>query len=409
LITAFTATVTGALIGALLLVLMAPWIAQWYGKPQLASLLRVAAIAIPISACAAVIAGNLRRQMAFAPLARRTVIGRIVGTLIGLVVAWYGGGAWSLIAMYVCSILLSTIVLMSNRYLPGWGFDNSAFKELWRFGGPNMASQVLLLGNGRLFVSVAGMYLGDAALGVFSLAFRIVEELRNTLSSAAAQLALPLLAKRAHLEEQFANVFSEATRFTAMVLLPFYAGIMLVSPDLIQVLFGPKWQDASTATTLLAAAALIVTFRQYSSIAISATGRPEINLLINGIALAFSIGALLTGYVTDAGSAARIWLWRAVILLVASLVGTRFATPLTIKSQVVPTSVPLVATLVMCLCVSLLRSADTPLEGSPVWLTVNVLTAVISYAAALFAISPQLVVQLYSFSRNAVMSRATSH
>jgi len=408
LITAFTTTVTGALIGALLLMLAAPWIAAWYSKPQLSGLLRAAAIAIPISACAAIIAANLRRQMAFAPLARRTVIGRIVGTLIGLAVAWYGGGAWSLIAMYVTSILLSTVVLMSSRFVPGWGFDALAFKELWRFGGPSMASQVLLLGNGRLFVTVAGMYLGDAALGLFSLSFRIVEELRNTLSSAAAQLALPLLAKRAHLTEQFANVFSEATRFTAMVLLPFYAGIMLVSPDLIHVLFGAKWQGAASATTLLAAAALIVTFRQYSSIAINATGRPEVNLLINGIALAFSISALLTGYITDASSAARIWLWRAIILLIISLLGTRAATPLTIKTQVTPTWIPLAATVIMCVCVSLLRSADITLRG-PVWLSMNVLVAVISYAGALFVISPRLLSQLYAFSRNAVVSRATSH
>ena len=405
--TAFTVTVTGAVIGALLLISTASAIAHWYNKPQMAVLLRVAAIAIPVSACAAIIAANLRRQMAFAPLARRTVIGRIVGTLLGLVIAWMGGGAWSLIVMYVSSILLSTMVLMFNRYMPGWGFETRAFRELWRFGGPSMASQVLLLGNGRLFVTVAGMYLDAAALGVFSLSFRIIEELRNTLSSAAAQLALPLLARRAHLTEQFTNVFSEATRFTATVLLPLYAGVMLVSPDLIPVLFGPQWQGAASATTLLAGAALIVTFRQYSSIAINATGRPEINLLINGVAVAFSICALLTGYVTDANSAARIWLWRAIILLIASLLGTRMATPLTIKSQVGPISIPLMATLVMCLCLSLLRSMGTEMQGGPIWLSINVLVAAVSYVLALFVISPQLLARLYLFSRNAVISKAT--
>lgn len=402
---AFSITTLCALTGALLLTMLAPWIAHWYGKPQLAELVRVTAIAIPISACAAIISANLRRQMAFAPLARRTVVGRIVGTLIGLAVAWYGGGAWALVVMYVSSIVLSTVVLILNSRTPGWGIDTAALKELWRFGAPSMASQVILLGNGRLFVTVAGLYLGDAALGLFSLSFRIVEELRNTLSSAAAQLALPLLARRAHLTEQFVDVFSEATRFTATVLLPLYAGIMLVAPDLMSVIFGPKWQYAASATTVLAAAAWIVTFRQYSSIAINATGRPEINLVINSIALAFSIIPFLMGYVADANSAARIWLWRAVVLLIASLLGTRLVTPLTIKSQVMPTSAPLTATLIMCSCVGLLRSVDTPWQGNSMWLSINILVAVLSYVVALFLISPRLVTQLYTFSRAAIMNR----
>lgn len=408
LTTAFTVTVVGAIVGALLIVTIAPSIAHWYAKPQLASLLRTAAIAIPVSACAAIISACLRREMAFAPLARRTVAGRIVGTLIGLIVAWYGGGAWSIIAMYVSSILLSTVVLIFSRHIPSWGFDSQAFSQLWRFGGPNMASQVLLLGNGRLFIAIAGMYLGDTALGLFSLAFRVVEELRNTLSSAAAQLALPLLAKRVHLSEQFTKVFSEATRFTAMVLLPLYAGIMLVSPDLMLVLFGSQWQYATNSTTLLAAAALIVTFRQYSSIAITATGRPEINLLINGIVFAFSISASLTGYVTDADSAARIWLMRAAILLIASLLGTRLVTSLTLKSQVMPTVTPLVATLIMCICVLSLRNSGISFERPSIWLSLNILVAVFSYVATLIIISPQLVSQLYFFSRTAMMSRAAT-
>jgi O-antigen/teichoic acid export membrane protein len=89
--TAFIAAVAGATCGAVLLFIAAPWLAAQYAKPQLTALIRVACLALPISAVSSIISALLRRNLAFAPLARRTVIGRLVGVGLGLIVAALGG------------------------------------------------------------------------------------------------------------------------------------------------------------------------------------------------------------------------------------------------------------------------------------------------------------------------------
>lgn len=402
--TAFATVLVGALCGVAVLIAAAPWIAAQYDKPHLENLLRVAALVIPISAIASVTSAILRRNLAFAPLARRTLVGRVVGVSMGVATAWAGGGAWALVVMYGASMLLSTLVLLSDRRIwPGLQWSTPALRELLRFGAPNMVSQLLLLGNGRIFVVVAGFYLSDVSLGRFTLAFRIVEELRNTLSSAASQLALPLLSKRAHLPGQFAAVFAEATSFTACVLLPLYAGMAVTAGDLMSVVFGVKWQAAASVVQLLALAAMIVTLRQYSSIAVNAMGRPGANAMINAVVFVASLLLLMSGWIETADATAQLWVLRALLLVAVSVLATRVAAALPLAVQLTPLLAPLLATAMMCLAITLLHHTVLAQHAETLRLAISIAVGVVVYVLALLAVSPRLLKQFIGFFRAALL------
>jgi PST family polysaccharide transporter len=306
--------------------------------------------------------------------------------------------------MYVASIVLSTSVLLFDRgNWPGMQWSSRSLRELLAFGAPNMLAQLLLLGNGRIFVVVAGFYLGDVALGRLSLAFRLVEELRNTLSSAAAQLALPLLSKRAHQPQQFALVFSEATSFTACILLPLYAGMAVTAPDFMTVVFGDKWQAAASVMQWLALASIVVTLRQYSSIAMNAMGRPGMNALINGIAFVFSAVLLISGGVTSADSAAQVWALRAVLLLLTSIIAIRSTVALSLRAQLQPIIAPLAAAAVMYIGVLLAQHALPEDYAGAARLFMSIVLGICLYVLALLAVSPQLVKRLAGFTRAALL------
>lgn len=404
--TAFTVALLGATCGAVLLATAAPWIAALYDKPYLATLLRAAAIAMPVSAVASVISAILRRNLAFAPLARRTLVGRTVGVGMGVLVAWAGGGAWALVVMYVASTLLSTVVLLLDpRNVPGLRCSWSALRELLRFAAPNMLAQMLLLGNGRIFVVVSGFYLSDVSLGRFSLAFRIVEELRNTLSSAASQLALPLLSKRAQQPAQFGAVFAEATSFTTAVLLPLYAGMAVTAHDLMSVVFGMKWQGAAVTVQLLALAAMVVTLRQYSSIAVNALGRPGINALVNAIVFVFSLLLLISGWAGSADTAAQVWATRALLLLIASVIATRWVAALSLRAQLMPTLAPLLASAIMYVSVVLVQHTLLAQQGDALRLAISIAVGGVVYLLALLALSPRMFKDLAYFTRAALQRR----
>jgi PST family polysaccharide transporter len=401
--TALTVTLCGSVGGAALLWGMAPYLAQLYGNPALAGLVRVAALAGPVAAAAAVASALLRRDLAFAPLARRTLVGRLLGLGIGVSTSAFGGGAWSLVAMYLGSTVLSAVVLFASRGLPALRFSATALHELSRFALPNMLAQMLLLGNSRIFIALSGLYLDQLALGWLSLAFRMVEELRNTLSSAAAQLALPLLSRRKDAPAQFTTVFSEATALTSCILMPLYAGIAVTASDLMTVAFGPAWRPASGAVTILALAAVIVTTRQYTSIAVNAVGRAGLNAKVNGLVFAVSVALLLTGVVRTVELAATVWAVRALVLSVASIWSTRIATRLSIRAQLGPSAAAMVSALLMSAAVLTLRDVFLAGESSAVRLATCAVAGAAAYGAALALVAPQVLRKLADFMHSALL------
>lgn len=334
---AFTATAAGSLVVAAALFAFAPSIADMYEQAPLAGLLQAAALAVPLAAVGSVVSATLRRRLAFAPLARRTIVGRLLGVAAGVATAFLGGGAWSLVVMHVGAVGIATLVLLSDRAnLPRLRFSAHAAREMLGFALPNMAAQLLLAGNSRLFLGVFAYFVDAVTFGRFSLAFRLVEELRNTLSAAAAQLALPLLARQRRDPPAFATVYRESTSYTVTLLLPIYAGLGLLAPDLVGLLFGPKWQGTETLIQWLCLASMAVIVRQYAGVALNALGFAGTNVRINAFGLLLSLLPFTTGWVGTGAAAAAVWAARALGLLVASVFGLRRRTGLTLAQQLDP-------------------------------------------------------------------------
>lgn len=403
---AFTITGAAALAAAAIVFAFAPQIATAYGQPALADLLRVALIAAPLASVASVVSATLRRRLAFAPLARRTILGRLVGVAAGMATAFAGGGAWSLVVMQVGSVVLSTAVLLADpAHLPRLRCSWRATREMLGFALPNMAAQLLLVGNARIFLGVFAFWVDPASFGRFNLAFRLVEELRNTLSAAVSQLALPLFARQLRDPVAFNAVYFEATRYTVTLLLPLYAGFALLAPDLVGVVFGAKWQGTEAVIQWLCVATLLLIVREFMSVALTARGFPGTNMLVNGLGVLVSLLPFLTGQVAAAAVAAVLWATRAAAMLTASLVGVQRRIGMGLKAQIQP-AVPAVCG-VAAMGLVLHFVAMPMLQGlAPVArLLVMGAAGAASYLIVIVVVSPALLPGMLRFVAGAVRKR----
>lgn len=399
---AFTVTAAGSLLAAVAVFAFAPMIAAAYGQPALAGLLRAALIAVPLAGVSSVVSATLRRRLAFAPLARRTIAGRLLGVSAGVATAFLGGGAWSMVVMQVASIALSTVVLLSdgaNR--PALRFSRPATRELLGFALPNMAAQLLLVGNSRIFLGVFAFFADAATFGRFSLAFRLVEELRNTLCAAASQLALPLFARQLHDRPAFAAVYTSATGFTVTILLPLYAGFGLLAPDLVTLLFGAKWQGTELVIQVLCIATILMIVREFCSVAITALGFPGTNMRINAVGLLISLLPFASGLVTTGALAAAVWTARAAGMVGASVMGLRQRAGLTLRQQLGPSGPAVlgIATMAAVLALGLMPALANFSPLARVLLGAAAGAAV--YVATVALVSPRLLPAMAGFMASA--------
>nr|MBA2624810.1 oligosaccharide flippase family protein [Acidimicrobiia bacterium] len=99
--TAFWLNVTIGALLALLLAGTAGAIANLFDEADLAPLLRALAMVPLISALGVVPSSLLRRDLAFASLAVRGLVGTAAGGVVGIAAAVAGAGAWALVAQLV--------------------------------------------------------------------------------------------------------------------------------------------------------------------------------------------------------------------------------------------------------------------------------------------------------------------
>ncbi|MEV0675599.1 oligosaccharide flippase family protein [Actinosynnema sp. NPDC050436] len=236
---------------ALLLVSAADGIAAALDAPQVAPLVRLAALSLPFTAAAGVQMGLLHRDLDF----RRRVLpdagGAVLGALTTIGLAVLGLGPSALVLGLLCTAVAQPLLglLAGVRVRPAWDADAAAEALRWiAVVGPGALVAVLLVNVDYLAI---GHELGTGEVGVYSLAYRIAWVPYIVVAVVLGGVVFPLCAKLVRTGERDA-LPQAAGRFTHAVLVV-TGGLYAVAAALADrvVLFGDRWAPAALPLVLL--------------------------------------------------------------------------------------------------------------------------------------------------------------
>src|SRR5688572_19644691 len=94
--TAFWMQLGASFVLAIAGVLIAPWLAATYQRPELTTPIRVLMLGTPLSALSSMQQALLKRNLAFKLLARRSLAASVIGGVTAVALAMAGAGVWSL-------------------------------------------------------------------------------------------------------------------------------------------------------------------------------------------------------------------------------------------------------------------------------------------------------------------------
>jgi PST family polysaccharide transporter len=256
-----------------------------------------------------------RRELAFRALALRSLLARALAALIAIALAMWGAGLWSIVAQQVLMAVLSAAALwwLSAVARPRLGWDGRALREMLALGIPSTLQQFVAIANARLFILLAALQLSVAAVGLMALAFRAVDMVRDLLAQAISQLALPLFARIEREGGDRRTAFIAAVRLSSALLLPLFAGLALLSPEVVQLAFGPQWLEAAPFVSMLALLTFHYFPRQFVTPLFGALGRPAAPLF-GSLAQALFIVSMMWAL----PQASPLWvlgIWAARLLL----------------------------------------------------------------------------------------------
>jgi teichuronic acid exporter len=107
--------------------------------------------------------------------------------------------------------------------------------------------------------------LGPAATGIYNAAKRLLVAISLVMSSGLNSVALPLLASLSDDSEQLKDSFLKCVGFTVLITSPIFAGLAVLSPDVIGILMGDRWSDVAPVLSILCIAGFLSSFLQYST------------------------------------------------------------------------------------------------------------------------------------------------
>ncbi len=242
---AFTLILSSSLALYLALYLLAPTLGALYGDARVVPVLRVVALTFPLGAFAVVPRALLRRELTLRGEAVTSVSTTVAESLAMIVLAALGYGVWALVAGRLVSQVVTAVGLFLAR---PWSLRprlrGGEGRSLLRLGGGLTLSSLLWYAYSNADFFVVGRVLGSAALGSYSMAWKLAKMPWDRLWYSINPMILPLFARAREQEGGMARALSRLTRYMALLTAPGVAGLGAVADDVVLVFLGAKWESA---------------------------------------------------------------------------------------------------------------------------------------------------------------------
>jgi O-antigen/teichoic acid export membrane protein len=233
-----------SLLGGLVIAiatLAAPWIEGWSRLAGLAPILQMLLLFSFPMLLAQVPLAQLEHQLQFKRIAWVELIGQLLYVLIAFPLAQKGFGAWAPAIGWCAQQVQSFILLMiCAKYRPRWVWDRAIIKDMLSYSVGISASGWVWSLQSLISPLIVGRFAGEAAVGYVALAIRLVDVL-GFAKGATYRISIAALAKVQGDRDRLRRAVSEGMGLQILALGPLLVGAAWVSPYLLPLAFGDKW------------------------------------------------------------------------------------------------------------------------------------------------------------------------
>lgn len=245
---------------ALLVILLAPLLAGFYGEPQLESIARALAPVFVANGFATQYRASLVRDLRFRALAVADIASAVLGLGVAIAAAVAGLGFGALVLQQLAQALcLLVVVAIAARWLPGLPRRATPVRHFLGFGGNLVGSQLVGYLANNLDSVVIGLRFGAGPLGIYSRAFQLLMNPLNQVRSPLTSVALPVLSRLTDDAPRFERYVGLGQRALGYSIVAALGLVAAAADPLTAVLLGPQWLSAVPVLRLFAIAGIFQT------------------------------------------------------------------------------------------------------------------------------------------------------
>jgi teichuronic acid exporter len=240
--TIFWANIVLGLLAYVAIWFAAPFIADFYQKPELIQLVRIAALAILIGSVTLIQQTILIKEIDFKTLTKTSTVGTFVAGVVSIVLAFMGFGVWSLVwRTLINQAVRSFMMWQHSHWFPEWLFSKKTFKELFAFSSNILLISIVASVYKSFYNLIIGKNYSDVILGYYTNADQYSTMPSSTITGITSRVSYPVLAEIQNDDAKLKTSISKLIKTVMFLSFVIMFGLAAVAHSLFYVLFGAKW------------------------------------------------------------------------------------------------------------------------------------------------------------------------
>ena len=260
----------------------APAIARFYDMPDLCNVMRVYGLILILVGLSIVQNSILRKELKFKLLSIRNLTASFCGLVVGVVMAFMGFGAWSLVASALVNQLMNVILVWKiSSWRPSLLFDKKSFKDLFGFGGMMMLTSLVDKTYANLQGLLIGKWYSADELGYYTQAAKLESVPNSTLSYIVTNVSFPVFAKLKDDKEKLLYGLRKNIKAITYLNFPLCMLLLVIAKPLIELLYGAKWDLSVPYFQLLCLSGMLYTMNSLNGCIVKALGKGKLYFIIH--------------------------------------------------------------------------------------------------------------------------------
>lgn len=239
------------------LLIVTPYIARFYGHSVIADVAPVLFLVLPINSLCVVQTVMFTKEFRFALLSKIVFVASLISGVVAVVMAIMGCGIWSLVAQRLLMMGIKAIAFWAiRRWHTDARFSISAIRAMMPFGMRLLATDLIA----AIYNNVAQLFIGKmhstTMLGYYSQAQKLKDLPVTSAVQAVQGVTYPALSELSDDEKRFGDGYERIVRMLGFVAFPVMLGFVAIAEDMFMFLLGEKWMPTVPYFEVLALSGL---------------------------------------------------------------------------------------------------------------------------------------------------------
>ncbi len=220
----------------------APFIAEFYNRPELTPVIRVLSLTLVISGVKNVQQAYVSRTMQFKRFFFATLGGTVGAAGIGIAMAYCGFGVWALVIQQIFNATVDTVILwITVRWRPKRMFSWKRLKGLFSYGWKLLVSALLDTVYGNLRQLIIGKMYSSADLAQYNRGRQFPDVIITNINSSIDSVLLPTMARVQEDAAQVKGMTRRAMKTSTYIMAPLMMGLAFCAQPVVRLVLTEKW------------------------------------------------------------------------------------------------------------------------------------------------------------------------